>query len=218
VRFVSGWVIVGFFLTDETIRRIREGESRSLANALGIPVENLHFLSFPSNRIAGYFSEIIKSLSNLFRELAPQEVYTVAYEHSEFEHDGVNAAVNLAVRQSGATLRLYEFPVFNRHKGKLRFHKLIPYDGIPIQHTPFSKEEERERVRLFIEHFPSQWFGARLDQGLSLLPSEYKKLGEPYRQMPEHDYSNPLQETEIMYQPKSLDFQFFRKTVIDLME
>lgn len=200
--------------TDEAIRRVRVEESCSFAKAVGILPENLHFLSFPSGQIQGCFSAIIPTLASLFQALAPQEVYTVAYEHGEFEHDAINAAVSLAVKQIGASLRLYEFPVFNQHRGKLRFHKFLPWEGIAIERTPFSRGEEKERIRLFAEHFPSQWFAARLEQVLNLLPSEYKQLGEPYRRMPAYDYSCPLKDTKIMYQPKSLDFQVFRKSVL----
>lgn len=200
--------------TDETIRRIRAEESSSLAKALGVPLENLHFLSFPSGQIQDRFFQIIPTLASLLQALAPQEVYTVAFEHGEFEHDAVNAAVSLAVQQVGASPRLYEFPVFNRYQGKLRFHKLIPWEGIPIERTPFSRAEERERLRLFVEHFPSQWFVARLEQVLDLFPSEYKQLGEAYRQMPAYDYGFPLKDTQIMYQPKSLAFKDFRKLVL----
>lgn len=200
--------------TDEAIRRIRTEESLSLAKALGVLPENLHFLAFPSGQIQGCFSAIIAALANLFQALVPQEVYTVAFEHGEFEHDAINAAVSLAAQQIGATFQLYEYPVFNRHRGKMRFHKFIPWEGTPVERTSFSREEERERIRLFVELFPSQWFVARLEQVLYLFPSEFKQLGEPYRQMPVYDYRRPLCDTPIMYQPKSLDFEAFREMVL----
>lgn len=203
--------------TDETIRRIRMEESRATAIALGVPPGNLHFLSFPSGQIDRSFSDIIPALAGLFQNLAPKEVYTVAYEHAEFEHDAVNAAVSLAVKKMSRPPRLYEFPVFNNHRGKLRFHKLIPWEGIPVERTPFSRAEERERLRLFVKHFPSQKFTARLEQALNLFPSEFKQLGEPFRQMPDYDYAGPLQDTRIMYQPKSMDFQVFREIVVPFL-
>jgi LmbE family N-acetylglucosaminyl deacetylase len=200
--------------TDEAIRRIRADESSSLAKALGMPRENLHFLAFPSGQIQRCFSEIIAALASLFHALTPDEVYTVAFEHGEFEHDVVNAAVRLAARQAGAAFRLYEFPVFHRHRGKLRFHQFIPWEGIPVERTPFSRAAEQERIRLFLEHFPSQWFVARLEQLFNLFPSEFKQLGEPYRQMPAYDFRHPLEDTQLMYQPKSLNFQVFREMVL----
>lgn len=200
--------------TDEAIRRIRTEESSSMAKALGLQPENLHFLAFPSGQIQGCFAEIVAALASLFQALAPDEVYTVAFEHGEFEHDAINAAVRLAAQQVDAALRLYEYPVFNRHRGKLRFHHFIPWENISIERTPFSRAEERERIRFFIEQFPSQWFVARLEQLFDLFPSEFKQRGEPYRQMPAYDYRHPLEDTQVMYQPKSLDFQVFRQMVL----
>ena len=74
--------------SDETIRLIREAESLSLMRAIGVRDEDLHFLGYPSGQIMHCFAPIVESLRTLLVELAPDEVYTVAYDQSEFEQWG----------------------------------------------------------------------------------------------------------------------------------
>jgi LmbE family N-acetylglucosaminyl deacetylase len=199
--------------TDETIRRVRRAESLSLMRAIGVPEEDLHFLGYPSGRIMHCFGPIVDSLRSLLAGLAPAEVYTVAYDQSEFEHDACNAAVQLASRDLGRGTTLFEFPVFNNYKGVLRFHWLIPWDGVRVERTPFSAEEEARRLALFRRAFRSQRSVAWLERLAGLLPSDYRRLGEPYRRMPCHDYSRPLRGARVMYVPKSLRFRDFSRLV-----
>jgi LmbE family N-acetylglucosaminyl deacetylase len=199
--------------SDEAIRMIRDGESRSLMKFLGIPEENLHFLSYPSGEIKSCFSQMVDSLSALFAELQPQEIYTVAFEHGQFEHDACNAAVRMAARELPIGTGLFEWPVTSIYRRRLRYRRFIPCDGIPASRTVFSKREEQERLKLFRELYPSQWFVAWLERMTSMFPSDRRRWGEPYRRMPEYDYSKPLPGTWVMYQPKSLRFDDFRGMV-----
>jgi len=199
--------------TDETIRLVRKAESLSLMRAIEVPEEDLHFLGYPSGRIMDHFRPIVASLRVLLTSLAPSEVYTVAYDQSEFEHDACNAAVQAASAGLGNGVALYEFPVFNNHNGVLRFHRLIPQDGGRVERTRFSTEEEGRRLELFRSVFRSQRSVAWLERLGSHLPSEYRRLGEPYCRMPGHDYSRPLPGARVMYVPKSLRFDDFRRLV-----
>jgi LmbE family N-acetylglucosaminyl deacetylase len=199
--------------SDETIRLIREAESLSLMRAIGVRDEDLHFLGYPSGQIMHCFAPIVESLRRLLVELAPDEVYTVAYDQSEFEHDACNAAVKSASKDLGRDAAVFEFPVFNNHKGILRFHWLIPRREVRTERTPFTAEEESERLRMFRSVFKSQRSVAWLERLGSLLPSDYRRLGEPYRRMPEYDYARPVRGARVMYVPKSLRFDDFKRLV-----
>jgi LmbE family N-acetylglucosaminyl deacetylase len=196
--------------TDETIRLIRENESSTLSRYLGIPDENLRFLAYPSGQMKICFSQIVQSLEEIFLKLKPQEIYTVPFDHGSFEHDICNAAVKFAVR-AVPQIRLYEFPVVNIYNGIPRIQFLIPYPGIKIRHTAFSLQEENIRLRLFRRIYKSQWFASWTESAASLLPSEYKRLGEPYRKMPEYDYSRPINQARVNYHPPSLSFKDFKE-------
>lgn len=198
--------------SDEVIRLVRAKESRSLMTRLGVGEERLRFLSLPSGQIKSCFDQVVDSLAALFRELRPREIYTVAFEHGEFEHDACNAAVRFAAREAGSGARLCEWPVFCFYKWRLRLHWLIPCDGAHVEYTPFTTEEERERLALFREMFPSQWFVAWSERIANRLFS-IRRRREPYRSMPEHDYLNQIPGARVMYQPKSLGFNDLREIV-----
>jgi LmbE family N-acetylglucosaminyl deacetylase len=201
--------------TDETIRRVRKAESLLMMQHLGVPEERLQFLNFPSGKIKGCFKEIVDSLTDIFHQINPQEIYTIAYDHSEFEHDACNAAVVFAARGLDATL--YEFPVLNAYKGRVRIHFLVPYQGVKIQYTPFTRKEERERLRLFRRVFKSQWFVWWLDWNPFMRPWGYRRRGEPYRQIPDYDYLSEIDKAKVVYIPKSLRFEDFKEVVKDYL-
>lgn len=200
--------------SDDTLRRIRKSESRSLMRHLGIPQENLHFLSFPSGQIQDSFSHIVHALTNVFAELRPQEIYTVAFDHCEFEHDACNAAVTFAARRWSGTPKLYEFPVFNSHGWRPRLQRLVPHKGAPVQRTPFTGKEESERLCLFRHIFKSQSRAAWLVRLGSHLSLDYRRHGEPYRLMPAYDYTQPVQGARVTYMPKGLRFEDFKEMIL----
>jgi hypothetical protein len=198
--------------TDPVIRRIRKGESSTLMRHLGLSKENLRFLSFPSGRLKECFPQLLKSLEEVFLELQPQEVYTVPFDHGGFEHDICNALVKIASRAL-PDVRLFEFPVLNIYKGFLRIHWFIPFRNIPIQRTPFTREAENQRLRLFHGFYRSQWFATWAEKIIGLFPSEYKRAGEPYRIMPEYDYSRRIDRARLNYHPRGLEFKDFQEII-----
>jgi LmbE family N-acetylglucosaminyl deacetylase len=200
---------------NDTIRRVREQESRTLMQCLGVPTENLVFMGHPSGRLHHRFSAILDELQQLFCRLQPQEIYTVAFDHSHFEHDLCNAAVRLAAPPS---IRLCEFPVLSLAHGIGRYRWLVPHTGVAVYRTPFSRGEERLRLDLFRRAFPSQWSVALLERLCGLFPSDYRRFGEPYREMPHHDYSRPVSGIVAHYRPKSLTFEDVRRTILPSLE
>jgi LmbE family N-acetylglucosaminyl deacetylase len=195
---------------NDTVRRIREQESGNLMRHLGVPAANLTFLRHPSGRLHEQFPAILGNLRWLCARLQPQEIYTVAFDHSHFEHDVCNAAVKLTAPRNS---RVFEFPVLSLAHGFGRYRWLTPFAGVPIRRTPFSAAEERLRLRLFAEEFPSQWSVALLERLCGLFPTDYRKLGEPYREMPPHDYTRPIPGIIPHYLPKSLSFEDFRQVI-----
>jgi LmbE family N-acetylglucosaminyl deacetylase len=196
--------------SNAAIRAVRAQESRELARRLGIPQNRLHFLDHPSGKLQHCFDSLVNSLSKVLGALQPSEIYTVAYDHSHFEHDACNAAVRFAANP-GSTC--YEFPVINLDRGIARHRWLLPCAGGRVERTPFSGEEERQRLYLLRRVFRSQWSVALLELCASWFKSEYQRLGEPYRIMPEHDYTQPLRASALHYLPKSLRFEDFKKMV-----
>jgi LmbE family N-acetylglucosaminyl deacetylase len=200
---------------NDTIRRIRERESTNLMRTVGVPADNLTFLGHPSGRLAHCFAAIFHDLRKLFCRLQPQEIYTVAFDHSHIEHDLCNAAVRLAAPPS---TRLYEFPVLSLSHGLDRYRWLVPRAGWAIRRTPFSRGQERLRLELFRKAFPSQWSVALLERLCGLFPSDYRRFGEPYREMPEHDYSKPIAGLVPRYRPNSTSFDDVRCAVLPFLE
>jgi hypothetical protein len=121
--------------------------------------------------------------------------------------------VRIAAKELHMDAGLFEWPVFSMYRGRLRYRRFIPYDDIPASRTVFSKREECERLKLFRDMFPSQWFMAWLERMTSMFPSDRRRSGEPFRRMPEYDYMKPIHGARVMYQPKSLAFDDFRGMV-----
>ncbi len=203
---------------DEIIRRIRQKESTALMRHLKIPERQLHFMGYPSGHIKNCFNSLVDSLGNLLAALEPHEVYTVAFDHCEFEHDACNAAVALAARHGDSRATLYEFPVFNIYLGLPRLQRLIPHSNTPVQRTHFSWREEIERLRLFEGIFKSQSRAARLVRLGSHLPWDYRRHGEPYRVLPPYDYTQPVPGARVNYMPSSLRFQDFKEMVLAFLK
>ena len=199
---------------NDTIRRVRQQESTRLMSHLGIGPPRLTFLAYPSSRLHERFAALVEDLRRLCADLGPREIYTVAYDHSHFEHDACNAAVRLAAPRQTT---LYEFPVLSLTHGLGRYRWLAPQPGAAIRHTPYAPSEERWRLRLFRRVFRSQWSVALLEQLSSLFPSDYRKLGEPYREMPVYDYTKPIPGLLPQYVPRTLSFEDFRQTVQPLL-
>lgn len=195
---------------NDTIRRVREQESGNLMRHLGVPAAHLTFLRHPSGRLHEQFPAVLDNLRQLCVRLQPQEIYTVAFDHSHFEHDLCNAAVKLAASQ---TSRVFEFPVLSLAHGLGRYRWLAPFVGVPIRRTPFSAAEERLRLRLFAKTFPSQWSVAFLERLCDFFPTDYRRFGEPYREIPQYDYTSPLPGIIPHYLPKSLSFEDFRRVI-----
>jgi LmbE family N-acetylglucosaminyl deacetylase len=195
---------------NDTIRRVRENESTCLMHHLGIAPQRLTFLAYPSSRLHERFAALVEDLRQLCADLEPQEIYTVAYDHSHFEHDACNAAVKLA---APSQTTLYEFPVLSLAHGLGRYRWLAPHPRASTLRTPFAPSDERLRLRLFRRVFRSQWSVALLEQLSSLFPSDYRKLGEPYREIPRYDYTRPVPGLFPQYVPRTLSFEDFRQMV-----
>ncbi|HBZ54592.1 MAG TPA: hypothetical protein DEO88_04225 [Syntrophobacteraceae bacterium] len=199
---------------NETIRRVRELESRTLMQHLGVPARDQSFLGYPSGRLHHHLPAILDDLRQLFRRGEPQEIYTVAFDHSHFEHDLCNAAVRLAAAPSS---RLYEFPVLSLAHGFGRYRWLLPCPGNQIHRTRFGCTEERFRLELFRRAFPSQWSVALLERLCALFPTDFRRLGEPYRELPRYDYTRPIRGMIPHYLPKSLTFEDLRRALLPFL-
>jgi LmbE family N-acetylglucosaminyl deacetylase len=199
---------------NDTIRRVRQQESTCLMRRLGVGPQRLTFLAYPSGRLQERFATLVEDLKRLCADLGPREIYTVAYDHSHFEHDACNAAVRLAAPRQAT---LYEFPVLSLTHGLGRYRWLSPQPRATTRRTPFAPGEERLRLRLFRQVFRSQWSIALLEQLSSLFPSDYRKLGEPFREMPVYDYTRPIPGLSPQYIPKTLAFEDFRQMVRPLL-
>jgi LmbE family N-acetylglucosaminyl deacetylase len=203
--------------SDETIRRVRKAESTALMRHLGVLDAQLDFLAFPSGLIKGCFPQMVTALAELFRELRPAQVYSVPYDHFEFEHDACNGAVRFASRGLD-DVGLFEFPLGVIYKGVFHQRWFIPYEGVTIERTLFTRQDELERLWLFRRLYPSQRYSAWIDRAANFFPWEYKRLGEPHRRMPDYDYSRPIPVARVNYIPRSMCFEDFRSMVWPYLE
>ncbi|MEW5944730.1 MAG: PIG-L family deacetylase [bacterium] len=177
--------------------QVREKESRSVMERIGVPQENLVFLGYPDMGAYKHLEEIFNDLLKIAERLKPAEIISMAYEGGHIDHDVTSLmAALLTERIPGAAH--YEFSSSNMYQGKLRVNKLLPREDSVTLYTPLDKELYDLRMDV-LKMYPSQTLG------LSLLDSvtdkrEWKEKGEAYRLSPKYDYTKRPVEGPLGYE------------------
>lgn len=147
---------------------VRNEESLRVLARLGVPPQNVYFagaeLGISDGTLHEHLPTVIDWLSNRFVcRQDVQRVYVPAWEGGHPDHDALHAAAVIAARESSATGRLRQFPLYNAHRCPGPFFRVMAplADNGTVERLPIPW---RRRLR-FIGHcmsYPSQiksWFG-----------------------------------------------------------
>ena len=153
---------------------MRKAEAVAAVGSLGIPEDQVRCLDFSEIAIYGhmarlveepsrakevirYFEGVRKALSRAVLDMAPDLVFTPAYQGGHPEHDLTHLFTALALddlaRKSGSRPPLFHFPEYELTiLVPMRFRPWFPGNRITLRLT----EEELERKLAMASHYPSQ--------------------------------------------------------------
>ena len=94
--------------------KIRMQESVQAMKLLGVPEQNLDFLSLPEAQLPENFTALQKALSEKLRQLAPQFIFAPFRYDRHLDHLAVNHVVVSAIKQGIVQAQLIEYFVYYR--------------------------------------------------------------------------------------------------------
>ncbi len=171
----------------------REAELARAVSILGLEPGAVHLARFPNRGLLPRLQNMAEWLGELFLRLAPDEVFTTAYEGGHIDHDAVNWAVHKAWTNAAPEAVCQEFPLYNRTGPRfLRGWRVndFPPDADDVRHTRCTLGQLECKFAM-MRAYRSQW--ADLLPFRLLMPArKFLEKGEPHRLMPMgRDYLAP---------------------------
>lgn len=177
---------------------VREAESRNVMKYLGVPQENLHFMGYRDRDSWMHLEAIYKDVITLAAEIQPAEITCIAYEGGNIDHDSTSIITYTVSKRAASVKNVFEFPLYNTYKGQYRVGEFIPHDDSAMLYTKFDKELFDKKIDV-LDMYPSQ--AALIGALKSFIDKKkMKKHGEPYRAMPEYDYTKSPTEGQVGYE------------------
>jgi LmbE family N-acetylglucosaminyl deacetylase len=94
--------------------KVRMHESAQAMKLLGVPEQNLLFLSLPEAQLRENFSALQKALSEKLKQLAPQYIFAPFRYDRHLDHLAVNHVVVSAIEQDIVQSQLIEYFIYYR--------------------------------------------------------------------------------------------------------
>lgn len=137
---------------------IREAESRSAMNLIGLPGDHMKFLTFPDGDFIDHFDPIIAAVREFVSEHKPDRVVTMAFEQGHLDHDTVHFACRSVFNGS-----VLEYPMYwAYYRGFMHLNEFC--DGIGESRALDATEQNLKRQA--VQLYPSQtirrnilWYG-----------------------------------------------------------
>jgi len=111
--------------TKKQLIALRELETRTACETLGMSPEGVRFLGFKDSELADQVAELSEVILTLIRQRQPREVYVCAEVDGHPDHVALAQAAHLAMQNlSDPSVDLFEYPVWSfdfrswRHQGK----------------------------------------------------------------------------------------------------
>ncbi|HVF25283.1 MAG TPA: PIG-L family deacetylase, partial [Anaerolineales bacterium] len=134
--------------------KVRMHESVQAMKLLGVPEQNLYFLSLPEAQLRENFSVLQKALSEKLKQLAPQYIFAPFRYDRHLDHLAVNHVVVSAIEQGIVQSQLIEYFVYYRWRllPKCDIRKYIQ----PQYLFKFDISDVATLKRQSLDHFTSQ--------------------------------------------------------------
>lgn len=176
------WVTAGDRGGDPEVRR---KEARAAMALVNVPPENLFFMGFPDQFAYKHLKEIYPKLLEIAEIIGPSEIMSHAYEGSNIDHDAVSFVSTIVAKKLNVTH--YEFPDTNMYQGRMCVWRFLPDGKSETLYAPLTKELYELKMKV-LHVYKSQATGLNAYE-LAADKSQLKKHGEPYRVVPDYDYT-----------------------------
>ncbi len=100
--------------TSLDLGKVRKNESIQAIKLLGVPEQNLHFLSLPEAQLNENISALQTQLNDRLKQLAPQFIFTPFRYDRHLDHLAVNHTVVSLLEQGAIQAQLIEYFVYYR--------------------------------------------------------------------------------------------------------
>jgi LmbE family N-acetylglucosaminyl deacetylase len=145
------------------ITRIRNEEVVAAAVALGLPPENLEFLSYPDGGLDSLSdverTQAVDSIATILKAFQPEEVYVTHRHDHHSDHEAAYRLVADAIRRSLLTVDLLQYPIwlvwFSGLGRRLRWRDLAGALVLPIHSVSQKKREAMAAFRSQLKILPS---------------------------------------------------------------
>jgi len=128
---------------------IREGEARNVARLLGVPQENLTFLSATDGSVCDEIASLLPKFRDLMDAARPDRVCCGAFEQGHIDHDATNYLVNQSF--SGPVL---EIPFYHTYLTRIqRINRFSDPRGEEILELDVDDQALKKRIA---RQYPSQ--------------------------------------------------------------
>ena len=139
--------------------RARRRELEAAMALAGVPAERLLSLGIVDQEAVLDLAGLAERLAEIFSDLAPERVLTLAYEGGHPDHDAVafaaHAAVELLRRRGRRAPELWEMALYHAEEGEMVMGKFLQVGGEEELELPLSPAEA-ERKRRMIAAFVTQ--------------------------------------------------------------
>lgn len=130
---------------------IRRQEAMAALGELGVPGENLYFLSLPDGRLAKHASAFVTTLAELIRRLRPAHLLIPFRFDRHPDHLAAHRAATKAVAQSGYCGDVFEYFVYYRWRllpgGDVR--RYLRPEQVLLVDTAGAVAQKRQALRRF---------------------------------------------------------------------
>jgi LmbE family N-acetylglucosaminyl deacetylase len=100
------------FIPPQELTELRNREALAATGILGIPKDDVHFLSFPDGNLGAHHSAALSRVSSLLSQYQPQEIFVPYRFDGTPDHESTFRIVAEAVRARNRPLKVYEYPVW----------------------------------------------------------------------------------------------------------
>lgn len=194
-------------------RRVQE--SYSALNYLGLNEDQIFFLGFPDTRSHNHLPELIATTDSLFQILAPDIIYTSAYEGGNVDHDVANFVINYLRDQDKTPPLLFEFPEYSGYNAGIMY-RMRSFPSTLSTSIRELNENEYETVKNHWDNYKSQKPSTGLI--INMTVGKKKTFGYEYlRLLPNYNYFELPPSNSIAYE-KYLDatFEEFKQEIRNL--
>jgi len=114
-------------IDENTLRNIRRREFITATNILGVDKNNLIMLDFQDGELSRYKTNAINVIEKLLKETNPDQIFVPYIGETPEDHYTTTEIVLSAIKKTGGTHEIYEYPIWYWHQWPYCSYKFRGY-------------------------------------------------------------------------------------------